>query len=39
MHKVVMGEVDDSFENDFEFLNTTVNTRNKNILLRLLMEI
>ena len=27
-----MGEVGDSFENYFEFLNTTVNTRNKNIL-------
>ena len=31
----VMGEVDDPFENYFEFLNTTFNTRNKNILLRL----
>ena len=30
-----MEEVGDSFENYFEFLNTTVNTRNKNILLRL----
>ena len=35
VHKVVMGEVGDPFENYFEFLNTTVNTRNKNILLRL----
>ena len=35
VHKKVMGEIDDSFENYFEFLNTTVNTRNKNILLRL----
>ena len=33
MHKVVMGKVGDPFENYFEFLNTTVNTRNKNILL------
>ena len=32
MHKVVMGEVSDPFENYFEFLNTTVNTRNKYIL-------
>ena len=31
-----MGKVDDPFENYFEFLNTTANTRNKNILLRLL---
>ena len=30
-----MGEVGDPFENYFEFLNTTVNTRNKSILLRL----
>ena len=30
-----MGEVGDSFENYFGFLNTTVNTRNKNMLLRL----
>ena len=30
-----MGEVSDPFENYFEFLNTTVNTRNKNILLHL----
>ena len=30
-----MGKVGDPFENYFEFLNTTVNTRNKNILLRL----
>ena len=30
-----MGEVADPFENYFEFLNTTVNTRNKNTLLRL----
>ena len=35
VHKVVMGEVGDPFENYFEFLNTTVNTRNKNILLHL----
>ena len=28
-----MGEVGDPFENHFEFLNTTVNNRNKNILL------
>ena len=35
MHKVVMGQVDDPFENYFVFLNTTVNTRNTNILLRL----
>ena len=35
VHKVVIGEVDDPFEKHFEFLNTTVNTRNKNILLRL----
>ena len=30
-----MRKVGDPFENYFEFLNTTVNTRNKNILLRL----
>ena len=30
-----MGKVGDPFENYFEFLNTTVNSRNKNILLRL----
>ena len=30
-----MEEVCDPFENYFEFLNTTVNTRNKNIILRL----
>ena len=30
-----MEEVGYSFENYVEFLNTTVNTRNKNILLRL----
>ena len=35
VHKVVMGEVGDPFENYFEFSNTTVNTRTKNILLRL----
>ena len=35
VHKVVMGEVGDPFENYFEFLNTTFNTRNKNILLPL----
>ena len=35
MTKVVMGEVGDPIKNYFEFLNTTVNTRNKNILLRL----
>ena len=35
MHKAVMGEVDDPFENYFEFLNTTVNTKNKSILFRL----
>ena len=35
MQKVALGEVDDPFENYFKFLNTTVNTRNKNILLRL----
>ena len=35
VHKVVMGKVGDPFENYFEFLNTTANTRNKNILLRL----
>ena len=29
-----MGEVGDPFENYFKFLNTTVNIRNKNILLR-----
>ena len=28
-----MREIDDQFKNYFEFLNTTVNTRNKNILL------
>ena len=33
VHKVVMGEVDDPFENYFGFLNTTVNTRNINVLL------
>ena len=30
VNKVVMKEVDDPFENYFEFLNTTVNTRRKN---------
>ena len=35
VNKVVMGKVGDPFEKFFEFLNTTVNTRNKNILLRL----
>ena len=30
-----MGEVGGPFENYFKFLNTTVNTRNKNILFRL----
>ena len=35
VHKVVVGKVGDPFENYFEFLNTTVNTRNKNILHRL----
>ena len=30
-----MVEVDDPFENYFEFSNTTVNTKNKSILLRL----
>ena len=30
-----MGEAGDPFDNYFEFLNTTVNTRNKSILLRL----
>ena len=35
MHKAVMGEVDDPFENYFEFSNTTVNTKNKSILFRL----
>ena len=30
-----MGKVGDPFENYFEFLNTTANTSNKNILLRL----
>ena len=35
IHKVVMGQVDDPFENYFAFLNTTVNTRNTNLLLRL----
>ena len=29
-----MGEVGDPFENYFELLNTAVNTRNKNTLLR-----
>ena len=33
--KVAIGKVGDPFENYFEFLNTTVNTSNKNILLRL----
>ena len=36
VHKVVIGKVGDPFEYYFEFLNTTVNTRNKNILFRLL---
>ena len=35
VHKVVMGKVGDPFENYLEFLNTTINTRNKNILFRL----
>ena len=35
VHKVGMGKVGDPFENYFEFLNTTVNTRNTNILLLL----
>ena len=35
MHKEVTEEFGDPFENYFELLNTTVNTRNKNILLRL----
>ena len=35
VHKVVMGKVGDPFENYFGFLNTTVNTRNRNIQLRL----
>ena len=30
-----MGEVGGPFQNYFKFLNTTVNTRNKNILFRL----
>ena len=34
--KVVMGEVDDPFENYFGFSNTTINIRNKIILLPLL---
>ena len=34
VHKV-MGKVGDPFENYFEFLNTTIKTRNKNILFRL----
>ena len=35
VYKVVMGKVGNPFDNYFEFLNTTVNTRNKIILLRL----
>ena len=33
MHKVVMGENSDPYKNYFEFLNTSINARNKNILL------
>ena len=32
VHKLVMREVGNPFEDFFEFLNTTINTRNKNIL-------
>ena len=35
MYKVIMAEAGDVFQNYFEFLNTTVNTRNKNIKLKL----
>ena len=35
VRQVVMGKVGDPFKNYFEFSNTTVNTRNKYVLLRL----
>ena len=35
VHKVITGEINEPFENYFEILNKSVNTRNKNILLRI----